>query len=98
MLESKFQAKLIKEIKAMFPGCVVLKNDAQYKPGFPDLTILYGERWAVLECKASKNSSYQPNQEYYIEMLDRMSYCRKVYPANVEEVLYELQQTLQPRK
>lgn len=96
MLESKFQSQLIKDIKKQFPGCVVLKNDANYIPGFPDLTILYKNKWAVLECKASAKSKCQPNQEYYIEQLNNMSYSKKVYPENVKEVLHELQSTLQP--
>lgn len=52
MVESKFQAKLIKEIKKNFPGCVILKNDATYIQGFPDLLVLYKNRWACLEVKS----------------------------------------------
>lgn len=40
MLESKFQSGLIKEIKERFPGSIVLKTDATYIQGFPDLLIL----------------------------------------------------------
>lgn len=49
--ENKFQADLIKELKQLFPGCMILKNDANYIQGIPDLTIFYNDRWAVLECK-----------------------------------------------
>ena len=45
--ESKFQSELIKELYELFPGCIVLKNDANYIQGFPDLTILYRPFWAV---------------------------------------------------
>lgn len=92
MLERNFQAKLIKEIYEMFPGCIVLKNDADYIQGFPDLTILYGKRWAVLESKRSHNAKKQPNQPYYVDMLNNMSFSRFIYPGNKEEVLHELQQ------
>lgn len=95
-LESKFQKELIDEIKRLFPGCIVMKNDSGYIQGFPDWTILYGERWAVLEAKRDKNASHQPNQDYYVMKLDDMSFARFVYPENKEEVLYELQQALQP--
>lgn len=92
MLESKFQAKLIKELKMIFPGCIILKNDPDYLQGFPDLTILWNDKWAVLECKRSEDSPHRPNQDYYIDICDEMSYARFIYPENKEEVLDELQQ------
>lgn len=95
MLESKFQASLIKELKELLPGCVVLKNDANYIQGFPDLTVLYEDRWAALECKQSSRASRRPNQVYYIDILDNMSFARFVSPENKEEVLYDLQQSFQ---
>lgn len=98
MLESQFQSDLIKELEKMFPGCIVLKNDANYLQGFPDLIIMYHNKWAVLECKKHKNSPHQPNQDYYIELCDEMSFARFIYPENQKEVLYELQQTFQPRR
>lgn len=94
MSESLFQTKLIKELKRLFPGCIVLKNDSLYIPGFPDLLILYNDSWAALECKRSAKASYQPNQEYYLEMLNEMSYANVIYPENKEVVLSELQQAL----
>jgi hypothetical protein len=97
MLESKFQSSLIKELEHMFEGCIILKNDANYIQGFPDLTILYNKMWAVLECKKSENESHQPNQDYYVDVLDKMSFSRFIYPENKEEVLYELQQAFRTR-
>lgn len=90
--ESKFQAGLIKDIKQRFPGSVVLKNDANYTQGFPDLLILYKKRWAALECKKDASSSRQPNQQYYVDALGKMSYANFIYPENKEVVLGELQQ------
>ena len=90
--ENAFQAALIREIKLLFPGCVVLKNDPNYIQGFPDLTILYKDKWAVLECKKSKTSSKRPNQEYYVNLLGEMSYASFISPENREDVLNELQQ------
>lgn len=98
MLESVFQSNLIRELKDMFPGCVILKNDANYIQGFPDLLILYNNTWAALECKKDANAPYRPNQEYYLELLDEMSYASVIYPEIKREVLNELQQTLQPRR
>jgi hypothetical protein len=89
-LESKFQKELMDEIRSEFPGCVILKNDSGYIQGFPDWTILYKDKWAVLECKREARAAKQPNQEYYVAKLDSMSFSRIVYPSNKEEVLREL--------
>lgn len=93
--ETAFQARLIKKLKRMFPGCVVLKNDGSNKPnGFPDLTVLFDDgRWAELECKRESNAAKRPHQDYYVDKLNRGGYARFVYPENEEEVLSDLQQT-----
>jgi hypothetical protein len=98
MLESNFQANLIRELEDIFEGCVILKNDANYIQGFPDLLILYNENWAALECKRSANAQYRPNQEYYLKLLGRMSFASAIYPENKEEVLHELQQAFKYRR
>ena len=90
MLERNFQSGLIKEIKTRFDGCIVMKNDASYIQGIPDLLILYKDKWAVLEVKRGEHASKQPNQEYYVMLLNDMSFSRFVYPENKEEVLNEL--------
>lgn len=95
MKESAFQAKLIREIKKRFPGAIVLKNDPNYIQGFPDLTILYKDRWAVLEIKQSEKASHQPNQDFYILQTDKMSVGRFVYPENMMEVLDDLARSFQ---
>lgn len=92
-LERAFQAKLIKDLKEMFPGCVVLKNDSSYIQGIPDLTVLYEDKWCTLECKKSSSAKKRPNQEYYVGLMDEMSFSRFICPENKEEVLHELQQT-----
>jgi len=95
-LESQFQSGLIKRLKRMFPGCIVLKNDPNYLQGIPDLTIFWGDRWATLEVKKSANASHQPNQDYYVDTMNVMSFSRFVYPENEEEVLNDLQQSFRP--
>ena len=91
--ENKFQADLIEELYSLFPGCIILKNDANYIQGIPDLLILFENKWAALECKKSCNASHQPNQDYYVDILDEMSYASFIFPENKQEVLHELQQT-----
>lgn len=95
MKENGFQSNLIRELKRLFPGCVILKNDPNYLQGFPDLTILYRDRWAVLECKRSANEAHQPNQDFYVDMLNDMSYSAFIYPENKERILYDLQQAFE---
>lgn len=97
MLESDYQQILREKIETIFPECLVLKNDPNYLQGFPDLTIFYKDRWAVLEVKKdiselSKNSASIRNQRFYIQELDKMSFARFIYPQNEKEVLNELQQ------
>ena len=89
-LENKFQAELIKEIKSIFPESMVLKNDPSYKHGIPDLLVMYKNKWAALECKKADGAHHQPNQDYYVSLMDKMSFCRFVSPDNKEEVLNEL--------
>ena len=96
--ENSFQAKLIKELKVIFPDCMVLKNDSSYCQGIPDLLILYKDRWAMLECKRSSSASHRPNQDYYIQKLGEMSYASFISPENKERVLNELQQAFQSRR
>ncbi len=93
MLESQFQSRLIRDLKQRFPGCIVMKTDPIYIQGLPDLLILYRDHWAALECKKSSNAHKQPNQTYYLEKMDDMSFARFIYPENKEEVLDELEQS-----
>ena len=87
-LESGFQDRLRDEIKDMLPGCMIFKMDQLQ--GIPDLLILHGDKWASLECKRSANASRRPNQEYYVDKMNSMSFSRFVYPENKDEVLYDL--------
>ena len=89
-LESKFQKELMDKIRMRYPGCVIIKNDSGYIQGFPDWTVLYKDKWAVLETKRDKNATHQPNQDYYVTKLDSMSFSRFVYPENEDDILIEL--------
>ena len=96
--ENKFQADLIRDIKKRFEGCIVMKNDSNYIQGIPDLTILYEDRWAALECKDEAKASHQPNQDYYISKMNDMSYASFIYPENKEDVLDEMEQAFSTRR
>lgn len=95
-LERDFQAKLIKELKKLFVGCLVMKLDSGYIQGIPDLLILYKNKWAILECKKSAKAIKQPNQEHYVGLLNEMSFSRFIYPENKEEVLSDLLKAFKP--
>lgn len=94
MIESYFQRSLIDEIKHRLPGCIILKNDPTYKQGIPDLIILYKDHWATLECKMSEYARHRPNQDYYVEKMNEMSFSAFIYPENQQEVLNELEDFL----
>lgn len=89
-LENKLKPDWIKRIKAMLPGCFVMHLDPNEIQGIPDLLILYKDRWAVLEGKISATASHQPNQDYYVDLMDSMSFAAFIYPENEEQVLDEL--------
>lgn len=91
MKESKFQADLKKELKQRFPGCIVTKLDSSDIQGIPDLLILYKDMWATLENKRSEDAPKRPNQEYYVNKMNEMSFSRFIFPENKEEVLEELE-------
>ena len=97
MRENRYQAQLIKELNLRFPGCIILKNDPNYLQGVPDLLVLHGDCWAMLEVKASGDSPLQPNQDYYVRTLNEMSFAAFIYPEIQEEVLDALQQSFEAR-
>ena len=95
--ENQFQRTLVKEIRNHYNNeCIVTKLDSGYIQGIPDLLILHKDKWATLECKKSKNAHRQPNQQYYVDKMDKMSFSKFIYPENKEEVLNELHETLEP--
>lgn len=94
MTESQYQSKLIEKLRALFPNCVILKNDPGYLQGVPDLVIFYGDRYAFLEVKATATAPTRPNQPYYVELLNSMSFAAFIYPSNEEEVLCALERAL----
>lgn len=94
--ESEFQAKLIKKLKILFPGCYVLKNDANYIQGIPDLTILWKDKWATLECKRTEGAPHRPNQDWHVQKMNEMSFSAFIFPENEREVLHGLQQAFGP--
>lgn len=98
MKESKFQKEVIDEITSKFPDAIIMKNDPNYIQGMPDLTILSGNKWATLEIKRSKDAPHQPNQDYYVEEMNKMSFSAFIFPENKEEVLDALARTFESKR
>ncbi len=90
--EGKFQTALKKELRERFPGCIITKLDPNDIQGVPDLLILWNKHWATLECKRSEKASHRPNQEYYVNQMNNMSYSSFIFPENKERVLDDMEQ------
>lgn len=90
MTESQFQKQFLGRLKKRFPEITYIKNDSSYIQGFPDWTVFYGSKYAMLEMKKSKNANHQPNQEYYVDKFAKDTFSRFVYPENQEEVFNEI--------
>ena len=98
MLENKFKTKLVKEIEERLPGAIVTHLDPNEIQGIPDLLVLYKSRWGALEGKKESDSSHRPNQDYYVQQMNDMSFASFINPENKEEVLNELQRSLKARR
>ncbi len=90
--EGAFQTSFRKNLLTLFPNGIVCKLDSSYVQGIPDLLLLWEDRWAVFEVKRSANETKRPNQEYYVDLLNSLSFSAFVYPENEREVLDALQQ------
>lgn len=105
MKESDFQHRIIKDIEGRLPGCIIMKNDATYIQGIPDLLVLWKDRWAALEVKRSKEecekcirTNKPANQKYYVDLMNAMSFASYIYPEISEEVLNELERSFKARR
>lgn len=91
-LERDYQPGLRKRIEDRLPGAKVFKPNLHQ--GAPDLLILCGDRWGMLEVKKAANAKRQPNQDHYVAEYDDMSFAAVISPENEEEVLHDLEQAL----
>lgn len=98
--ENRYQASLIKRIKERFPGCIVIKAPSNYIQGIPDLLILYRDHWAALECKRGLKEVetaryHEANQDYYVQLMNDMSFASFISPEIESEVLDAVQQSFE---
>ena len=91
MRERHYQAEIIRRLHTIFPDAIVMKNDSSYIQGIPDLTILHGPQWAMLEVKLSGDAPERPNQEFWVQHAHRESFGAFIYPENEDRILNALQ-------
>jgi hypothetical protein len=96
--ESKFQAEVVDDLREIFPGCIIFLPDPNYIQGIPDVLMLYGNSWAALECKISESAPQQPNQSWYVQEMNEMSFAAFIYPENKERILDDLQRSFAARR
>jgi hypothetical protein len=89
--ETAYRRELIKKIERLLPGCFITKNDPSENQGIPDILILFRNMWAMLEVKLDKSSPKQPNQPYYVDKFNEMSFASFINPQNEDQVLDDLQ-------
>ena len=78
--------KLVKDrLERTFPNCMIFRMDPNAIQGIPDLLILFNDTWASLETKASVDSPHRPNQDYYVNLMARMSFSSFIFPENEDE-------------
>lgn len=90
MREATYSIQLVRRLKDEYEGIIILKNDPDLLQGFPDLTLLYNNRWACLELKGDYLAPHQPNQDYYVDLLDGMSFSAFIFPENEDAILNDL--------
>ncbi len=92
--EGRYKTQLTGRIEKRFGSrCLVVRLDAGLRQGVPDMLLLFeGGFWAALEGKTSETSPHQPNQPYYVDLMDKLSFAAFIYPENEEAVLNELEQ------
>lgn len=94
--EGRFKSEFIKDLRDMFPDCLIHFMDSQQLQGVPDILFIWHQYYAFFECKESERAARQPNQEYYIQWFSDWSFAAFVYPENKEEVLHALQLSFRP--
>ncbi|HAQ52059.1 MAG TPA: hypothetical protein DCR12_04780 [Lachnospiraceae bacterium] len=92
--EGAFKKDLKDEIARRLPESIVTLLDPTYIQGIPDIAVFYKDRWATLEAKVDSKATHRPNQDYYVDMMNNMSFSAFIYPENTEEVLNALEQSL----
>jgi len=93
-VEKKLQSEIIKFLQSK--GAYVLKNDATYRQGVPDLAFWHPDLNGFIEVKAHENSPFQPLQKKTLEKIEAMGiFCRVIHNENWPEWQAKLEQWLE---
>lgn len=100
LLEGPYKTALTKRIEKRWgPLVMVFRLDPDFRQGIPDMLLLFeGGFWATLEGKRNAKAPYRPNQQYYVELMDRLCFSAFIYPENEEAVLNELEEAYQSHR
>lgn len=85
-----FKKRLKDRLVSTFPRCMIFDLNPNDNQGIPDLLILFRDRWASLEAKGYFNSPHRPNQDYYVDLMNNMSFSSFIFPENEEQVIEQL--------
>src|SRR5690349_20035437 len=95
-LENDYKRELKKRMESRLPGRLILKNDEQMIQGIPDMIILWGSFYVVLEVKRNRDAPQRPNQQYWLDYVSAMGgFAFVIYPENEAQVLDEIQRAFQ---
>lgn len=93
-MEKKLQREIIQFLKSK--GAYVLKNDATYRQGVPDLSFWHPDLNGFIEVKANEKSPYQPLQLVTIKKLKDMGvFCEVISIENWNQWRNKLNQWLE---
>lgn len=98
MKETPYRLSLAKRIQARWPECVIIYPDPSRQQGIMDFVVLFNSFWVALEVKRSESASKRPNQTYYVNKLNDMAFASYIHPGNEQDVLNEIQYTLDDRR
>ena len=97
--EGKYKKRLKSVLRQLYPGCGIIDVDPYVNDNsMPDMIVVYGPAWVMLETKKEVNAEQQPNQGYYIRHFDKMSYASFASPENHKEVLRDVEIIFGPHR
>lgn len=95
MTERKLQSEIIDFLKSR--GAYVMKNDASYRQGVPDLSFWHPDLSGFIEVKLNEKSHYQPLQKATIKKLQDMGiFCEVIHSENWDTWITRLDQWMGP--
>lgn len=97
-LEAETQAAFVKRLRKSFERVLILKNDSGYLQGIMDLTVILPGAIIFIEVKPYVGAPYEPNQEYYLDLVQQFGFFScTLTPENEEEVFRAIQATQRSR-